>query len=115
MSEFTLHKAIVAHLNILAKPGVIYYHPANGEARSPRTGAKLKAMGVLAGTPDLCFLLPSGQSAFMEVKGPKGRLSETQKTFFEKATSAGAMTASVKDIYEALDILKGWGVIRANG
>ena len=37
------------------RPDVIFRHYPAGEHRDPRTAAKLKAMGVLAGSADLEF------------------------------------------------------------
>jgi hypothetical protein len=44
--EETLQRAIVDHLRLRAHPDCIWYHCPNGEHRSKRTGARLKAMGV---------------------------------------------------------------------
>jgi hypothetical protein len=52
-------------------------------ARSARNGARLKAEGMRAGTPDL-FLAAARQNKaglWIEMKTPIGRLTETQKEF----------------------------------
>ena len=38
--------------NALRRAGVFFEHPANGEHRSKKAAAKLKMMGVTAGSPD---------------------------------------------------------------
>ena len=53
--EVTLHIQLVAMLRWCLRPDVIMRHVPNGEHRDPRTAAKLKAMGVLAGSADLEF------------------------------------------------------------
>lgn len=90
--ELGLHKFTAQYLRLTAYPDVLWLHIPNGEPRSAATGAKLKAMGVLAGAAD--FLVMSiGQVLFLEVKGTKGRLSDTQKAFRQRALDAGAIYA----------------------
>ncbi len=51
--EDALQKSVA---KLLDHSGLTWFHPANGEARSAITGAKLKAMGVKAGMPDIMIL-----------------------------------------------------------
>ena len=51
--EDALQKSVA---KLLDHSGLTWFHPANGEARSAITGAKLKAMGVKAGVPDIMIL-----------------------------------------------------------
>ena len=53
--ESTFHIQLVAMLRWCLRPDVIFRHVPNGEHRTPRTAAKLKAMGVLPGSADLEF------------------------------------------------------------
>src|SRR6187551_2110309 len=53
--EIDLHVELVAILRLVLKPTVLFWHTPNGEHRDPKTAAKLKAMGVLPGVPDLQF------------------------------------------------------------
>jgi len=66
----------------LAAPQWLLYAIPNGGHRHIATAAKLKAEGVLAGVPDL--FLPVARCGchglYLEVKTPKGRLSEAQAT-----------------------------------
>ncbi len=48
--EDALQKSVA---KMLDHSGLTWFHPANGEARSAITGAKLKAMGVKAGICDI--------------------------------------------------------------
>lgn len=65
------------------------HHVPNGGQRSKTTAARLKAEGVKAGIPDIC--IPYGShgyhSLYIEMKAPKGRLTDNQKAFKEYAES----------------------------
>lgn len=52
---------------------------------SPQKGYRAKLMGKLAGVCDLFLPYPSGEyhGLFIEMKAPKGRLSEAQKAFIK--------------------------------
>ena len=72
----------------------IIFHIPNGGKRSKKEAVKLSRMGVLEGVPDLLILMPNGKSVFIEMKRirPKGRLSEVQKDFINKANGLGHET-----------------------
>lgn len=110
--EELLHRAVWQHIKIMGSPEIIAYHPANGESRSKRTGGRLKAMGVVAGTPDLAFVLPDGRAAFMELKAAGGRLSREQKAFQAKCDKMGVPYAVCWSIDAAVEVLKAWGVLQ---
>lgn len=90
--ELGLHKFTAQYLRLAALPDVLWFHVPNGEARSAATGAKLKAMGVMPGVSDF-IVMAIGQVLFLELKGSKGRLSDSQKAFRERALAAGAIYA----------------------
>ena len=89
-TEKHLHKRLVRFLRTMQKTEAmgkfIFTHIKNDVGRR---GGKfffdLEPLGVLPGTPDFLFLLPSGRSAFLEIKREKGRLSESQKSFKKEA------------------------------
>lgn len=59
--EEALHRAMVAHLRArLPKPWIVFHVP-NGAGRSKAEAGILKAMGVLAGMPDLFVMGPPPQ------------------------------------------------------
>jgi len=72
-------------------PDAISFHVANERATSPMRGAKLKQMGVLSGVSDCIILEPRGNfhGLLIELKAPKGRLTENQKNFLNKAEIKG--------------------------
>jgi hypothetical protein len=99
----------VAEYLALAAPDLMWFHVPNGEKRSKATAGRLKAMGVRAGVPDLCFILPGGASAFIELKAGKGRLTSEQVAFFDAipVEVPRAVCRSVEDVAAAL---MSWGV-----
>lgn len=62
-----------------------------------------------AGFPDLC-IVGNGRIAFMECKGPKGKLSEPQRTWIIQLQAAGidAFAVYPADYDMAIDYLQGW-------
>jgi hypothetical protein len=110
-SEAQLHITVIEHLRLRAKPDVLWLHPANGERRDKITGAKLKRMGVLAGTSDL-LIWHRGNSFALELKASGRRLSEAQLAFMARFNDAGGHTAVAEGIDRALACLEAWGLLR---
>ena len=54
------------------------FHVPNGGLRTKHEAAKFKAIGVVAGIPDLVLVLENGQSYFFEMKGDTTPLSKGQ-------------------------------------
>ena len=99
--ELIIHKAIVQHFRIRLPDDCLWLHIPNGEKRSPRTGARLKAMGVRPGAADL-IIIWRGQIICMEIKAPKGRQEPAQRDFAELAMKAGARYIIATSSAEAL-------------
>lgn len=112
MSELSLHKFTAQYLKLNA--ACVYFHPPNGEARSPRTAGKLKAMGVVPGVPDFCLVLDGGRAAFLELKARKGRQQDSQKAFQARAEAAGAFYEIARTSDEVIGILRGWNAVRGS-
>lgn len=91
-----------------AAPGLLFFHPANGGARSKVEGAVLKAMGVKAGVPDFVILLPNAGVAFIELKAGKGVLSPPQKQWRDDLRARGYLWAEARSIEEVEDLLTTW-------
>lgn len=79
---------------------LLAFHPVNesGASGDPRYGAKLNALGRLAGISDWVFLEPRGGYGFalIELKRNnrgKSRLKPEQKTVLERARARGGWTA----------------------
>jgi hypothetical protein len=68
-------------------PGVLIFHVPNGAGVSKAMGARLQAMGVVAGVPDL--FVPSFH-LFVEMKGEKrGATSKAQRELHEQLRADG--------------------------
>ena len=109
----TLQRAVVEHLRWRARPGVWWCHLANGGWRSPIEAKIFKALGVVAGAPDL-LIVAAGRAYFLELKAPRGRVSSAQRECHEALRAAGATVAVASNIDEALDLLKSWQILRPN-
>ena len=108
--EELIHRAVVQHLRLRADPRVIWYHVTNAP-RSAASGARLKAMGMLAGVPDLAFVLADGRPAFLELKVGKNKMSPGQTEFALRCEAIGVPCACAWGIDQALSILEAWGVL----
>lgn len=110
MSEDTIHKAVVQHLKVRARPDCLWFHVPNGGSRNVAEAAKLKAMGTTPGIPDLCLII-GGTTHFLELKTRKGKLSQAQWIAKVRAEKAGAVYAVAHGLDEALLQLSEWGIM----
>jgi hypothetical protein len=111
--EQSLQRAVIAHLQWRARPGVWWCHLANGGWRSPIEAKIFKALGVVAGAPDL-LIVADGRAYFLELKAPRGRVSAAQHECHEALRAAGASVAIADNIDEALEFLQSWEILRPN-
>lgn len=109
--EADIQRALVQHLRLRHKPGVIWWHTPNGEARSKATGARLKAMGVRAGVFDLILLLPGPVTFLLELKAGSNKMSPAQEQFAKDLNEIGIGWACAWSIDDALAVLEGIGAI----
>ncbi|MHB2169940.1 VRR-NUC domain-containing protein [Alsobacter sp. R-9] len=107
VSEHELQVGIVAMIRAKYRKVLVYAVP-NGGARFIREASRLKDEGVLAGVPDLALILPDGRAAFIEVKAPKGVLSNEQKVFRDWALSNDIPWAVARNIDDATAVLDHW-------
>lgn len=111
--EQDAQRAIVAHLKARAAPGLYWFHPANGGARTAIEGAILQGLGVRAGCPDL-ILVRNGKTFALELKAPHGRLSPSQRQAHEELRLAGAEVAVAVGVDEAIAALEQWGMLKGH-
>lgn len=91
--EDDLQRAVVDLLAVWERQGHLsYFAVPNGGKRGRLEAARLKGLGVRAGIPDLVVMIPprdfpgvrapksAPKTIFLELKSPKGKLSERQVT-----------------------------------
>lgn len=110
--EHKIQVALMDYLAIAAKPEIHYFAIPNQSNRHIQNAAKMKAEGVRAGSPDLCFMLPAGRVGWLEMKSPDGSLSTAQKYFRDMAQRLGHHWAIARSVDEALVELTKWGAIK---
>lgn len=113
MSEDTIHRAVVGHLNVRARKGVFYLHPANGGYRTKTEAARFVGLGVRAGVPDL-IIFKGGKTYGLELKADKGRVTPIQRSVHEQMRAAGATVEVAFGLDDALAQLIEWQVIHAD-
>ena len=88
--EDRLQISVARFLDVALPDGAVWFAVPNGGSRDVREAAKLKAMGVKSGIPDLCIVY-RGRVIFIELKTPKGRTAPTQEAVMSALTMAGAV------------------------
>lgn len=109
MSEAEIQTAIVNHFR-RTYAGLIAHVP-NGGLRGKLAAIRFRAIGVLAGVPDLLIWSPKGHF-LMEVKTTKGALSNTQWSFHNDIRDMGFDVAVVHGVEEGKAALAAWGLPR---
>ena len=71
---------------------------------------KLKRMGLRSGVADLIFV-KFGKAYFLEMKAPKGVVSDSQRDFQQDAWRVDAFYSVAHSFDEAVNTLKLWRVI----
>ncbi len=104
--EDAIHAGIVEFLCMAAHSKLLWLHVPNGAMVKPSARMYFARLGVLPGVADLLFVLPDKSVAFMEIKGPDGRLSEAQQAFQAKCALLKLKYRVVRSISEAEEVLK---------
>lgn len=125
--ERRIHLDIVQLLKLTAAPGVVWFHCPNERRTTPKEGAFLKRMGVLAGVADFTLIIPNYSAradgkrcledpliAFLEVKRPGGRLSAAQEQFRDDVMAIGCHWGLAYSMPDAERLLRSWGAIRTS-
>ena len=109
--EAQLQRAVLDHLHWRGVQNLFVFHYPAGGWRSPIEAAILKALGTVAGVPDL-LIVHRGQLYGLELKSESGRLTDTQSSTHADMRRAGALVATAYDIDAALAQLKQWQLLR---
>lgn len=106
-SENLMHMACVSLCKKVQISGLAdfeFWHIPNGGMRSKSEAGRFKALGVLAGVPDLQFI-SRGKTFFVELKAAAGVASKSQVEFQRKVSSYGHRYYLIKatDCREAIE------------
>lgn len=108
--EADLQKACVDLLKIYeAQDRLVFFHVPNGSqlANARRQGARLKALGVRPGVPDLVIVLPNGRTAWVELKSATGKLSDYQAGWGQTLLALGHHWAIIKSVTDLQKFIEG--------
>lgn len=111
-SEHKIQTALMDYLTIAASPDVFYFAVPNGGLRNVRVAQRMKAEGLKPGVADICFMLPQGRCAWMELKTSAGRLSDHQIGFKTRCERLGHLWAMARSVDDAIPHLREWGVLK---
>jgi len=109
--EDGIQKAIVSYMHMAAAPGVFIAAIPNGGLRSHLEAKIMKGLGVRAGVADLFVVGPGAKVYFVEVKAPKGRLSEHQIAFQDWCLKHQVPHAVVRSLDEAIEFFRRHGLV----
>ena len=103
-------RAVIQPIAWRARPGAFTFRVPNGGWRSRVEGAILKAIGTVAGVPDLIWI-KNGQVYGLELKAG-GRPTEAQLATIAAMEAAGAYCCIAEGLDPALAVLEGWQLLR---
>lgn len=86
-------------------PAVSLVAIPNAGKRSQWAAQQVKREGLAKGFPDIMALAPGGLIAFLEMKAPKGRLSEDQSEWQERLERMGFPCGVFRDADDAVRFL----------
>jgi hypothetical protein len=84
-------------------------HVPNEGRRSAIGQMQAVGDGLMPGFPDLILIGTAGRTGFMEVKGPKGVLSDIQRVRINMLHQRGHLVAVVRDQDYAEAVVRQWG------
>jgi hypothetical protein len=108
--ETALQRVIVEHLAWCAHPDAFCFHVPLGGYRRPVEAAILKAIGTVAGVPDIICVY-GGRVYCLELKTERGRVSDVQRVVHDRLRRAGAEVEVAFGLDAALAVLTGWGLL----
>jgi hypothetical protein len=111
--EQQYQRAVIQHIAWRARPGVFAFHVPTGGWRSRVESAILKAIGTVAGVPDIICIF-QGRVYALELKAERGRVTDVQRVVHERLREAGAHVAVAHGIDQALAQLEAWNLLRHN-
>jgi hypothetical protein len=111
-SEHNLQAVLLQYLDVAAYPDPYWFAIPNAGRRSLRMGSLMKSEGLKAGVADLCFMLPGGKAAWLELKKPGNYQTIEQKGFQARCIRLDHPYEVAKTFDQAVSILRTWEVLR---
>lgn len=112
--EFNIQKAVIAWFNHQfpknKKYKLLTYTMGGCHNFGAKKGAIMKAMGLRSGTPDLNLFMARGgyHGLLIEVKGPDGKSTPTQKEMQSNLIEEGYCVKEGKSIEQCIEIIKSY-------
>lgn len=107
--EDDLQESVCTFLKWVLPFNAVYWAVPNGGKRHTREAARMTRLGIRAGIPDL-HIAYAGRLYCLELKSPKGTLSEVQMQTISKLADCGVTTAVVRSVGAVENALKVWGI-----
>lgn len=96
--EDDLQRAVIRFLDqALGQDGLAFAIP-NGGKRHRREAARMKGLGVKPGIPDIGVLYRGGRTLFVELKAPRGVVSDAQRDMARRLTYLGYDIVTCKSL-----------------
>jgi hypothetical protein len=106
--EQDLQKAVAQYLDATLGPRVFWTAIPAGGGGGVR-GAILKGMGYKAGTPDI-LIVHEGRAYWIEMKSPRGRVSDEQDLILTRLYDAGCPTGLCRSLEQVAELLGRWRI-----
>lgn len=102
--EHALQVAVVQYLEVSLPKSVLFTSSLAGVKLTRGQAGRAAAAGLRPGWPDLQFLFPDGVTRYIELKAPRGVLSDNQKAFHAAASThdIARVCRSVDEVHETL-------------
>jgi len=110
--EQQIQMAVIEYLAWFARPDVFSFHYPAGGWRSKVEAQILKAIGTVAGIPDIICIF-QGRVFALELKSERGRLTKVQRTTQARLRAAGVTVSTAYNFDAAIAQLATWGLLRA--
>lgn len=108
MTESQLQRAVIDYLRVALVRGLAFAIP-NAARRTQWGRASNAVPGLMPGAPDV-LVVTEGRPVFVELKTPKGRLSDAQVAAHAALKAAGATVLVCRSVEEVERALRDWGV-----
>ena len=109
MKESVIQTAIVEWLNVVLPKGYRCFAIPNGARRTASGRAANAVAGLTPGVPDLA-IIGRGHIWFVEVKGPRGIVSDAQEEFLAWCATTGTPYCIARSVDDVRVALMNWNV-----